>query len=243
MPPAKKAVAKSKKPARKSRVPRALNTTPEFASCVATTTIQGLGTGTIQSYINCALDQFTRPVSIARNYQMYRIPKIELRFKPQYDTFISGNGATLVPYLHYIIDKSGSVPTNVGLSNLIQMGAKPIRFDDKTIVRSYAPTVLTDNLRDLSVTSTPASYRTSPWLVTNYNVSAPNAWTPSSVNHYGIYFCVAHNGTSQFAYDVEVTVHFQFKKQLVNATGQVAATPIIIEGGDGQDGALVDPLQ
>lgn len=226
-----------KKGAKKSRVSRSLKT-PEVASCVATTTVQGLGTGTVQRYINCALDQFTRPAGIAQFYQMYRITKVELRFKPQYDTFAAGVGTTLVPYLHYITDKNGSIPTTVGLSNLIQMGAKPIRFDDKTITRSYKPTVIMDSLRDGSVTSAPAAYKVSPWLSTNYNISAPNLWTPSSINHYGIYWCVAHNGTSQFAYDVEVSVHFQFKKQLVQPTGNVESNPIIIEG----EGSLVDPL-
>lgn len=210
---------------------------PEWASCtesIALTNITGLAynMNTMFGFNSAQLGYFiSRAVPIAKAYQHYRIKKITLEFKPQYDTFTPAAGAAgtgvLVPNLFYMINKSGSIPANPTIDNLRAMGAKPVRFDDKKITVSWRPSVLQENAGVLGDVG--SGYKVSPWLSTNANANAPGVWAPSSVNHLGIYFIVQRPGTlpagfAELSYDVQLTVDFQFKKPLVEAsTGAPAA--------------------
>lgn len=200
----------------------------EWASCTesaALTNITGLpyNMNTMFGLNGTNLSQFiNRAVPIAQAYQHYRIKRIRLEFKPQYDTFTPSIGAAgtgvLVPQFYYMINKSGSIPTNPTLDNLRSMGAKPIRFDDKTIKVDWRPSVLGENAGVLGDVG--SSYKVSPWLSTNANANNPGAWNASTVQHLGIYFIVARPGTlpagmAELSYDVQITVEFQFKKPLV----------------------------
>ena len=126
----------------------------EWASCSVTQWIGQVTTANVMYNLrNISLSQFQRAVQVAQAYQHYRIKKVMLEFKPAFDTFApqSTGGVNLqVPYLIYMIDKSGSVPVNVDSTALGQMGAKPIRFDDKTIKVAYRPSVLDRTLVKLT---------------------------------------------------------------------------------------------
>lgn len=158
------------------------------------------------------LDQFDAATSIARAYQFYRIKHVSLKFLPLFDTFAAGGGST-VPNLYYMIDKSGSIPTNITIPAMKKMGAKPIRFDDKTITRGWSPSVLTADTAGIGVLQS-AGYKVSPWLTTNANVLGVGAWAPSSIDHLGIFFVVEQEAGATANYRVELTVEFQFKKPL-----------------------------
>lgn len=207
---------------------RRAQSVPEWASITESkslTTITGLAYNMNQMYgLNgTQLSQFiSRAVPTAQSYQHYRIKKITLEFKPQYDTFTPSAGAAgtgvLVPTLLYMINKSGSIPTNPSAENLRQMGAKPIRFDDRVIKVDWRPSVLQENAGVLGDVG--SGYKVSPWLSTNANANSPGLWQPSTVNHLGIYFTVQRPGTlpadfAELSYDVQITVDFQFKKPLV----------------------------
>lgn len=213
---------------RRYRAPRSV---PEWASCtesVDLTNITGLAYTMNQMYgLNgTQLSQFiSRAVPVAQAYQHYRIKKIKLDFKPQSDTFLPLAGApgtgVFVPNFFYIINKSGSVPANPTTNSLRAMGAKPIRFDDKTLKVMWRPAVLQENAGvngDIG-----SGYKVSPWLSTNANANAPGAWVPSSVNHLGIYFTVERPGNlpagyAEMTYSVQITVDFEFKKPLVKVS-------------------------
>lgn len=196
---------------------------PEMASCSVTQWINvNTVANTMYSLRTIALSQFPRAVQVANAYQHYRIKKVTLEFKPSFDTFTptSGAGVLQVPYLIYLIDKSGSVPTTVGSNDLGQMGARPIRFDDKTIKVAWRPSVLTETFGQANAQS---QYRISPWLSTNGNALNPGGFVPSDIDHLGIFFKVDRPGVlpagvAEYTYEVRITCEFQFKKPLVQAT-------------------------
>lgn len=159
-----------------------------------------------------ALDQFDACKLIAQAYQFYRIKRVTLKWIPLVDTFTAG-GSETVPRLYYMIDKSGSIPTNIALAGLKKMGAKPLRLDDKQITRGWAPSVLTADTAAPGVLQS-SQYKVSPWLSTNGNVLNPGAFVASSIDHLGCFFCVEQEIGSSANYRVELTVEFQFKKPL-----------------------------
>lgn len=201
---------------------------PDLASLSVSTNLSNLNTNQMYSRLNTSLDQFARAVQVAQAYQYYKITGITIKLQPRLDTYIGG-GASTLPYVYYMYDKSGSLPSTITVGNLIQMGAKPIRFDDKTVTMKWRPTVITDVATapgGAAANSAPAQYRVSPWLNTNANFIQPGAWTPSTVDHLGVYWFVETSGANSL-YDAVLTVDFAFKKPLVQITdGGVAATPV-----------------
>lgn len=223
-----------RKPMRRLRRFRPVRNVPEYASCSVSQWIQfNTAANTMYQIRNIALNQFRRAVSIANGYQHYRIKKVTLEFKPSFDTFtpVTGTGTLQVPYLIYMIDKSGSIPTLVGTDDLRQMGAKPVRFDDKTIKVSWRPSVLQETFGNTAPLGSQSQYKISPWLSTNANALNPGSFVPSGIDHLGIFFKVDRPGTlpagvEEYTYDVQITAEFQFKKPLVQATNTIEATQI-----------------
>lgn len=174
------------------------------------------------------LADFPRASAVAANYASFQITKITMRFKPLADTFITGSTSGALPYHYHMLDKSNAIPNNATLANLKQMGAKPKRFDDKTIVVSWRPAVLTADLTLAGVGSTAgAQYKLSPVLSTNANAGNPAAgWAPSVVDHLGLFWYVEQTGASGNQYEVDVEVQFRFMRPLVKATGQVDAVEL-----------------
>lgn len=230
------------------RIPRApRGNAPERASC---SEVRTLANGTVNTmYANRAfqLADFPRATAIAANYASFRIAKITMRFKPQNDTYVPGVGAPGVPYHFHQLDKSGAIPSIATLENLKQMGAKPKRFDDKTITVSWKPAVLTADLTAAGIGSTAgAQYKLSPVLSTNANAGNPAVpWSPSVVDHLGIFWFVEQANGVGNQYEVECEVQFYFMRPLVKATGQTPATELayavlnespdgVVGGPDGQ---------
>lgn len=227
---------------RRRRVFRPSRGVPEWASCTESASLANI-TGVpaytmnqIYAFNTCNLSQFiNRALPISKNYQHYRIKRIQLEFKPQMDTFqntagVAGTGL-LVPNFFYLLNKSNSLPANMTPDNMRSMGAKPIRFDEKTLKVAWRPSVLQENqgvLGDLG-----SGYKISPWLSTTQQ-TAP-APTPSSVQHLGIYWTVSRPGILpagfvELTYDIQITVEFQFKKpSIVVPEGQ----PLAVEYGPG----------
>lgn len=240
MPAAKKGYrrrAAARKPRRKGFKPA--KSVPEYASLTVSQWIN-VNTQANQMYNlrNIALNQFRRAVTVANGYQHFRIKKVTMEFKPSLDTFIAGGGSAgsgpyQVPYLIYMIDKAGSIPVLVGSEDLKQMGAKPVRFDDKTIKVSWRPSVLTQTFGNTLTSGVEgqSQYKISPWLSTNANALTSNSFVPSSIDHLGIFWKVDRNGllpngVPEYTYDVQITVEFQFKKPLVQATNTDPAVTV-----------------
>lgn len=167
-----------------------------------------------------------RAAAVANAYQHYRIRKITLIVRPQVDTFMGGIAGYTAPNFYYMLDKSGSIPTNVTLSALKSMGAKPIRLDEKTIKISWRPSVLTQTV-DVGVVGNDvfSQYKTSPWLSTNQNALNPGAFVCSSVDHLGIFwYAETPAGASTLQYNVEAILDVEFKKPMNSSlTGDTEA--------------------
>lgn len=195
----------------------------EFASAKQTIKVADDPVGAVLRLDNVNLSQFDRLSHIARAYQYFRLTKISIKYKPLADTFLSTGaiGSTgSVPYLYWLLNKSDTLQVS-SFNSLRDAGAKPIRFDDKTITKSYIPSVAGGvALSEPNTTTTFATYRDSPWLSTNQLVMLPggtNAWAPSTVPHQGCIYGVAQDylpSETQLMYGVEITVHAQFKKPL-----------------------------
>lgn len=243
MAPAKKRMYRKRRGYRKRKGMRRgfkpARNVPELASCSVNQWInQVTNANVVYNMRNIALGQFPRAVQVASAYQHYRIKKVTLEFLPSQDTFapIAGAGTVQVPYLTYLIDKSGSVPLAVDGPTLRQMGAKPVRFDDKKITVSWRPSVLTETFGQANAAS---QYRISPWLSTNANALNPGVFAPSDIDHLGIFWKVDRNGVlpagvAEYSYEVRITAEFQFKKPLAqsppNTTESVTVTmPSVVD--------------
>lgn len=171
---------------------------------------------TIYADYGCALSQHKRASTVASAYQEYRIKMVEYRFKPLSDTYIPGQGD--IPYLYYLVDKLRSNNNLYTIDGFRNAGAKPIRFDDKTITVKFKPAVLLDNWDAQSLTlGVPRGKAVSPWLSTNDDNTTAGLFVPSSIDHLGIKWVV--DGTSSdFQYAIERTIHVEFRKPMWNVT-------------------------
>lgn len=179
----------------------------------------------VYRYNTCNLSAFDRAVQVARAYQFYRIKLIEYKFKPFSDTYAPGGDPTTggpitpsVPYLYWLINKGDTMDPS-SFNALRDAGAKPIRFDDKTLTVRWVPNVLINTPSDPVLIGTNFQMsRRAPWLSTNEFAGTSSAtWQPSSQPHTGILYGVEQEKTVPnvvFTYGVEVTVHFEFKKPL-----------------------------
>ena len=182
-----------------------------------------LTTNVMYSYTQFRLTDFQRAVVVAQAYQHYRISGITLTWKPRYDTYSDALGLGRgKPFLYYMIDKSGSIPDNVTLEGLKQMGARPIAFDEKPIKVTWRPSVLEVNETTAGAFSS-SQYKVSPWLSTNVNVTSPGVWNASQIIHQGIKWYIDQSVAPQVV-DLEVELQFQFKKPLFPSLSATPAT-------------------
>lgn len=186
----------------------------DIASCTVTKDLGYDSMGVVYKLSEWSMAGYDRAVSVAQNYQFYRITKATFRFIPVSDTYIAGNPGEL-PNLYYVIDKTDSIPnTGTTVATLQSAGAKPIRFDDKTITISFKPAVVWKALDENGAASNFGMSKVSPWLATNdANTSDLTSWVPSSVDHHGLVYCVT-GGVAGANYRVEMTLNFEFKKPL-----------------------------
>lgn len=246
----------------KGRKGRKANTNvPDIASLSVKRTLnggtnQGFLPNTLYNAMSTSLKDFTRATQVGQAYQYYRIRRVALTFKPTFDTYgvkldISGGSPPPAytglgkPNLYYMIDKSGSLPSNISLEGLKSLGARPKQLDEKNMTVSWVPSVLEASMTASgtagSATSAPAKYMISPWLLTSANTVSPGVWIPSDVDHLGIYWYMDQFtgvGTAP-QYNVEVEVQFEFKKPLTNLiSNNVAISATYAEINHSADGVV-----
>ena len=172
---------------------RVMDSSNDIARVVATHDLDYDSNGVVYKFSEFSLAGWLRAVAVAQNYQYYRIRMIEMKFIPTADTFQAGATAGEIPNLYYVIDKSDACPANSDLTTLQAMGAKPIRFDDKTITVRFKPAVTWKGSDEGPSPNNFGLVKTSPWLSTNNNNTSDAAvpWSPSQVDHHGIIFTVS----------------------------------------------------
>lgn len=226
---------------RGARRPRK-STVGNFASATQTLQLPNDDFNTLYQLNDVNLSQFDRLSQIAACYQFFRIKLIEMKFKPFADTYSNGttNVTGSLPYFYYLIDKDEVLVPVSGVSGFQQIrdaGAKPIRFDEKTVVVRWKPRVPQVVAGDDS--PSPAmnwglASKLSPWLATN-NVANQSAtgWVASRVPHKGLLYGVDQDisaGLPTQQYGTEITVHVEFKKPLTfTANGPRDAPPATVK--------------
>lgn len=175
---------------------------------------------------------FNRAQAVAAAYQSYRIKYVKLTFRPSADTFPVGAGP--IPQMYFQMNKYASIPTNATVQTLLDMGARPIRFDDKNITRAWKPTVLMGADQTAPSSQLEASVvKTTPWLSTNQLAQNPTSgWSPSNVEHLGCVFFVTKPSptTPTIAYNVDVEVVFQYRRPLAQVPDSVQTQNVFIKG-------------
>lgn len=193
------------------RVPRSIVTN---TAAIRENTSIAINDGSLV-FFSTALNQayFDRAQTVAEAFQEYRIKYVKLIFRPSADTFTPAAG-NVIPQLYFQMNKYQAIPPNATYTTLLDVGCRPIRFDDKNIVRAYKPTVLLATDKTGFVNSTNA-VRTTPWLSTNINAQSPvPGWLPDNTEHLGCIFYVEkpNPATPTIQYAVDVEVVFQFRK-------------------------------
>jgi len=186
----------------------------------------------------------------AEQYGLYRIAKIEFKYKPYYDTFIpqnqgptpSGNFPTTVPLLYWKMNRYADAPVAWTVDDIKDLGAKPHRLDDKTYTLSYKPNILLANESAGSVSGT---VKMTPWL--NTDDSADTAqFAPSTTEHLGHFFwidCNLVNGQNEpNIASLDVTIHYEFKTPRTEWTpssmgGKLTIDPLRITHSQTTEGA------
>lgn len=219
---------------------------PEKASlsCKRTLVPDGGGnftTNNMFSLLNIQLIDFQRAVNVAQSYQHYRIKSVQLTFKPTFDTFAAGNMSKM--NLYYMIDKSGSLPLNVTLEGLKQMGARPFSLDEKPKTISWRPSVLESSMYagGAGLAASPSKYLISPWLSTNANIANAVGFVASGIDHLGIYWYNEQLITPVAQpYQVDLEVQFEFKKPLTQLSQGItpAVRAVVAEIDDSKDGVV-----
>lgn len=203
----------------------------QYATVTQTLSLPNDAMNTIFRLDDVNLSQFDRAVQVARAYQYYKIKRITLQFKPHMDTFTNGS-AQSVPYLYWLLMKGDNI--DVGSFNALRdAGAKPIRFDEKTITVSWAPYVQQAVIGGDSIEPGPPPFtvfglsKRSPWLSTTLLPAEQSLnWLPSTVPHKGILYGVQEDASTVTQYyEVSLTVDIAFKKANPFSASSVGATP------------------
>lgn len=192
---------------------RGLRTT-DFASCVDTVAQFDASANTTYTLYNLALTNSTRAKTIAQGYQLFRISKVEVLWKPVVDTYV---GSSSVPTLYYMVDKINNL-TDADIPTLKQAGARPHTLNERMLRTAFSPAIrlLSNDTTGGIVTDYAGNMKVSPWLPCNKNAGnlLPGAgYAPNSVDHGGLIFGIEQNIAGSFAAaNVEVRIHYQFKK-------------------------------
>lgn len=177
--------------------------------------------------------QYERSQQVANVFQEYRVKYCKITFRPSADTFPIGSGP--IPQLYTMVNKAAALTTSTTLQTMLDMGCKPIRFDDKNIVRAWKPSVLLGSDQFPPASGIEVSQiKITPWLSTNLFAQNPGAaWAPSNVQHYGLAFIVTKPSptTPTINYNIDVEIVFQFRKPLSVPLASEPITALLIRNG------------
>lgn len=184
----------------------------------------------------------TRASVVAPAYGLYRIAQIEYKIAPRYDTFNAnlgqggvpiGDQAVEVPKLYWKMNRYGDAPVGFTEQDMLSLGSKPLRLDDKTITVKYKPNILIANAGASATAQDGGSgqVKMTPWLSTDTE-AGDNNFALSTTEHYGhlmfVACAAAGDGVSPIC-DIKARVVYEFKNpRILESSASVAlrqATP------------------
>lgn len=169
-----------------------------------------------------------RPQALAPNFALYRVSRVVIKYKPNYDTYVSnpgfigGAGPVSVPTLYWKMNRFADMPAVYTADDLKRLGARPIRFDDKQYTHSYKPNILLSRAAGAAGTggSDSGEVRISPWLNTDL-APMTNNFAPSTTQHWGHFFiveCAVNGAGTTPVGTADITVYYEFKNPRVEWT-------------------------
>lgn len=213
----------------------ALTRDSQFAKIQETLNVGLCDINVAQKISIAGLGGFARAQAVARQFQLYRISKVELQIKPLYDTFIPAAtplvGPATVPEFYWSMIRDGDYPTTATNVYFERRGCKPIRMDDKIIKLSFRPNTL---LQTAGAAFAPnnGSVKMTPWL--SCDATQGVSWSPNLTTHYGMCIlavsALLNPAVSNPGYNLSMTIHYEFKKphQQFDASGPAVrdVTPV-----------------
>lgn len=209
----KKSIPRRGRRTAKPRFPKSRGTdVPEMASLTVLRSANPVASGNLVTLYDINLAQFPRAALVSGGYQQFRIKSITVTVKPNMDSFTTvAAGSPQKPYIYYMVDRGGNIPTTITLEGLKQLGARPHQLDEKPFKMTYKPGVVYGVL-DLGVGTQYNQYRVSPWLSCNANAPGlPAPVAASTVSHLGLMFFIEQVGALT-TFNVDVTAEIQFIK-------------------------------
>lgn len=200
---------------------------PNTCKVIETVPSQVVDLNTPYEYVKTGITG-SRASAIARNFGLYRIAQVIWTYRPIFDTYSSslpgtGNSPNALPYLYWKMNRFGDSPAAWNGDYMRSLGAKPIRFDDKSVVVRYKPNTLQTQANGIG--STAASIKMTPWLSTD-DTPQDNAFTLSTAEHFGhtLYIEGGGAGTAVGAVaslDIKIIYEFKNPRQLSGTPSSV----------------------
>jgi len=173
-----------------------------------------------------------RAATVAPAYGLYRIAQVEYKITPRFDTYTPnlaaiGDAPVEVPKMYWKINRYGDAPVGFDAVNMLSLGSKPVRLDDKTLTIKYKPNILLANAGAAAVAQQGGSgqVKITPWLSTDTQADN-NAFALSTTAHYGhlmfIECAAAGDGTPAIC-EIQARVIYEFKNPRI--LGSERATP------------------
>lgn len=214
---------------RLTRVPRLLKN-PNEAKVVETLV---LGNLLVNTPTKIQLKGFTgcdRAQSIARQFDMYRVSKIELEVRPFYDSYtntgtLGGTVAGSVPRMFFTLCRSGDYPAAPTETYFAERGCKA-RSLDKPFTYSFKPNAIAKV--DQTSTISAGNIKMTPWL--SCDNTTGSSWTPDTTllngGVLGAFALTGGAGNGAIA-ELLMRVHFEFKGAHVQSSATEGGEPIV----------------
>lgn len=157
-----------------------------YARIVETVEYEGLQPNTMYNNL-VQLQDFSRALAIAPDFQWYRITEVKYTYEPLWNTFQQAQGSvpgTSVPQFNYIMNRAGTFLAS-DLEGLQTQGCKPTKFTSNKIIKYKPNTLVTSGYAgtDGSAINIQANeLKMNAWLPTNHPITTND---PTLVPYYG----------------------------------------------------------
>jgi len=179
----------------------------------------------------------TRASIVAPAYGLYRVAQIEYKVTPKFDMYLpaaaqpgvaAGDQPVEVPKLYWKMNRYGDSPIGFTQDDMLSLGSKPLRLDDKTLTIKYKPNILLANAGQAALAQDGGSgqVKITPWLSTDTQADNNN-FALSTTKHYGhlmyIEAAAAGDGVSAVC-EIQARVIYEFKNPRIHESAQSTAT-------------------
>jgi len=175
--------------------------------------------------------KITRAATVAPAFGLYRIADVQFKLTPRFDTFSSGlapggDAPVEVPKVYWKINRYGDSPIGFSESDMLSLGCKPIRLDDKTVTIQYKPNILlaSAGAQAAAQAGGGGQIKMTPWLSTD-NEPDNGAFALNTTTHYGHMMfieCAAGGDGTPIVCEMTCRVVYEFKNPRVVADAEDA---------------------